>query len=136
MTTSGQTERSRTFLNRYFSPIKPGSLRSSIFNLSNVSLGMGTLALPVVLSKVSFVMGMFLIFFSAMIGYYSLNILVKTTILMKCDTYSESVKKTFGPGISKILDVTIIIYQFGTLIAYVIVSKFIYLIFSNEVNRS
>ncbi len=113
----------RTLFMRYFSPIKQGSVRSSIMAISAVCLGMGTLAIPKVLSQISFVLGLTLIFVGGAVGYWSLNILALASEKIGSNSYSEAVRQTFGTCASIILDLTIILYIFGNLIGYFIVSK-------------
>ena len=96
---------------------------------------MGTLALPAVLSRLSFFAGVIILILAGFLGYWSLYILVKTTDKLKSESYSESVVKSFGPYFSKVLDVTIILYLFGTMIGYVIVSIYNYLTFSGAFTR-
>ncbi len=116
----------KTLIERYFSPIKPGSLRSSIFALSCFCMGMGTMALPYAVFRLSFVGGCTMIVISALCGYWSLSILISSAERLESVTYNEAVKKAYGVAMCRILDVSVLLNIIGNLISYTIVSKYIY----------
>jgi len=114
----------KTFTERFFSPIKEGSIRSSIFAIASVCLGMGTMAMPSAFSKMSLVGGIIFLTVGACLGYWSLCILIESSRKMKTDNYSDSVKKSFGLIPSKILDISILLNSFGNLLGYMITSNY------------
>lgn len=116
----------KTFSERFFSPVREGSIRSSIFAIASVCLGMGTMAMPSAFSKISLLGGIIFLCFGACLGYWSLCILIESSRKLKTTNYSDSVKESFGPIASKILDFSILFNSFGNLLGYMITSKFNY----------
>jgi hypothetical protein len=114
----------RTFVERYFSKIEPGSLRGSIFAMSSLALGTGCLAIPSQLQYMSLVGGVMIIILSGISAYWSLNIMILSSNKYKTADYSKLVFHVFGKFSSAFLDYTILIYIFGILISYQVLSKF------------
>lgn len=115
----------RKWIDRYFSSISPGSIRASIFSLSILSIGTGCLSLPQRFGQLSIVFTIILIFLAGFAAYWTLNLLIFCSLKTGEMTYSKLIKKVLSKGWSIFLDVTLIIYIFGVLIIYQIVSKFI-----------
>lgn len=113
----------RTFVERYFSKIEPGSLRGSIFAMSSLALGTGCLAIPNQLQYMSLIGGIFIILFSGMSAYWSLSIMILSSKKYKTADYSKLVFHVYGKFLSALLDYTILIYIFGILISYQVISK-------------
>ena len=114
----------RTFVERYFSKIEAGSLRGSIFAMSSLALGTGCLAIPSQLQYMSLVGGVIIILLSGISAYWSLNIMILSSKKYKTSDYSKLVFHVFGKLFSALLDYTILIYIFGILISYQVISKF------------
>ena len=86
----------RTWCQRTFGKMKPGSLRGSIFNLCILSLGTGLLAIPQKIGYMSIVLSPIIIILSGFANYWSLNILVNMSIKFKLKNYESIVKQLLG----------------------------------------
>ncbi len=118
----------RSIMKRFFSPMEEGSLRGSIFAMSSLALGTGCLALPQKFGQMSFVVSLITIIFAALSAYWSLKIMIIVSKKIKCNEYSKCVSFSFGKKAANFLDVVTIIYIFGILISYQVISKNIILI--------
>jgi hypothetical protein len=117
----------RSFTNRLFGKIGPGSIRGSIFNLTILSLGSGCLSLPKAMSEMSLILGIISILLTAMATYWTLNLLSLVSEEHQIFNYSILVRKLFGKTMGIVLDLSIFIYIIGILILYQVVSKIIFL---------
>jgi len=122
----------RSLMQRFFSPMEEGSLRASIFAMSSLALGTGCLALPQKFGQMSFVGALFTIFFAACSAYWSLKIMIITSKKIQCDEYSKCVSYSFGKKAANFLDIVTIIYIFGILISYQVISKFFLFLYSKK----
>ena len=118
----------RSFANRVFGQIGPGSIRGSIFNLTIMSLGSGCLSLPKSMSEMSLILGVISIFLTGLATYWTLNLLSIVGEEHQIFNYSVLARKLCGKTIGLILDLSIFIYILGILILYQVVSKIIFLI--------
>lgn len=116
----------KPLMNRLFGRMEAGSLRGSIFAISSLALGTGCLALPIRFTQLGLVWALIFLILSSIIAYWSLTLMVKSTIgKTDCYDYSRFVKHTLGKTPAFILDLVIIIYIFGVLISYQVISKYI-----------
>lgn len=116
-------EKERNFLNRYFSKLEPGSLRSSIISTSILSIGIGVLALPKTFDKVSIVGMVVLLLMSIPLNYYTCDIAINAGRRQKLYVYSHIIQEFCGKRWSVFFDVVNIIYVMGVMIVYQIMSK-------------
>lgn len=87
----------KTLWSRLFGPLKPGSLRGSIFTLMSCALGAGSLALPyAVFAKTGLILGIFLLVLTGLISLYSLYLLMYSSLKTNCMSYSELVDHCFS----------------------------------------
>lgn len=115
----------RSFINRLVGPVDPGSIRGSIFNLSIFSLGSGCLALPQKIGQMSIVVAVIDIFLSGLATFWTLNLLVQASRKVKnVFNYSKVVEMLYGKKLANFLVLTILIYTFGILILYQVISNF------------
>jgi hypothetical protein len=120
----------RTLYQRLFSKMEAGSLRGSIFAMSSLALGTGCLALPVRFSQMSFLGAIIMVLIGSFAAYWSLTIMIEASIKTKSFDYSRLVKQSVGPHLALFLDIVILIYIFGILISYQVISKILYKISS------
>lgn len=113
----------RSFCNRLFGKMNEGSLRGGILAMSSLSLGTGCLALPRIFENVSLLVAILIIIFGSLSAYWSLTLMIKSALPSKTYDYSKLVKIELGLKTSKFLDVVILIYIFGVLISYQVISK-------------
>eukprot|EP00471_Norrisiella_sphaerica_P010991 CAMPEP_0184499510 /NCGR_PEP_ID=MMETSP0113_2-20130426/41663_1 /TAXON_ID=91329 /ORGANISM="Norrisiella sphaerica, Strain BC52" /LENGTH=533 /DNA_ID=CAMNT_0026887433 /DNA_START=243 /DNA_END=1844 /DNA_ORIENTATION=+ len=121
--------RTPTF-SRIFSKVEPGSLRGSIFTLSSSAIGAGLLSLPLVMRNTGLVLGSTLCIIGAILALLSMNMLVDTADVIlfarggrggRMITYSELVSQILGPRWGVFLEVTLLVYCFGTIVGYLLV---------------
>ncbi len=116
---------SKTLTQRLFSPMEAGSLRGSIFAMSSLALGTGCLALPKNFGNMSFVGALLTLCFGSAVAYWSLVIMIEASRKTNVKEYSRLVKESLGNRLALFLDIMILIYIFGILISYQVISKLI-----------
>lgn len=115
--------KSRSMCNRYFSKMNPGSLRSSIFSLSILCIGIGCLTLPKKIEQLSIVIGIITICLCAFSTFLTVNIIIKAGIKKRLTVYSKVVEAYLGRTCCIIFEINQMIYLFGLLISYQIISN-------------
>jgi hypothetical protein len=113
----------KTIYERLFSPMDAGSLRGSVFAMSSLALGTGCLALPKNFGTMSFTGALLTLIFGSAVAYWSLIIMIEASRKTKCTEYSRLVKESLGNKLALFLDIMILIYIFGILISYQVISK-------------
>ena len=111
----------RTFRDRTFSKLGPGSIRGSIFALCSSAIGAGVLSLPYVLALNGWVLGITFIVVGAIAADWSNTMLAKRAVELKQPNYSSLCKLAGGPKLGMFLNVCILVYIFGVLISYQII---------------
>lgn len=114
---------SRSRFNRLFGPLDPGSIRGSIFNMIILSLGSGCLSLPKYVGQVSLLMAIFLVIIIGVLVWWTLSLLSIACYIKKNYVYSRLVKETYGKYLARFFDLIVILYVFGILILYQVISK-------------
>ena len=108
----------KTFRDRTFSKMGPGSVRGSIFALCSSSIGTGVLSLPYVLALNGYVFGIVFIIISAIAAQISNNILAKRACENEMANYNQLCLLCGGKSMANFLSSIIFIYVIGTLISY------------------
>ena len=111
----------RSWIQRTFYKMNPGSLRGSIFNLCILSLGTGLLAIPQKIGYMSIVLSPIIIILSGIANLWSLNVLVNMSKKFKSKNYESLVNKLFGNKISIFLGIIMSINQIGIIILYQVI---------------
>lgn len=114
---------------RYFSPIRGGSLRSSIITFASICFGTCGLSLPVAMTNVGLIPGTMMFIGLTLICYWSLYILLLAGRAKKVLNYSKLVELLLGSKMAFILDISNWIFCFGVLMVY----QFVISSFSMEV---
>mmetsp|Transcript_75929 Transcript_75929/g.158350 ORF Transcript_75929/g.158350 Transcript_75929/m.158350 type:complete len:588 (-) Transcript_75929:124-1887(-) len=99
---------------------RPGSLRSSIINISAAALGAGALALPRAIYYSGIVWGPLFMLVLAVLSMMSIKVIVQLVEVSKKDSYEEIAKVAFGPWFALLVEINIILFCFGTSVAYMI----------------
>ncbi len=121
------SSKTKTFYERAFSPIIPGSIRAGIFTMSILSLGSGCLALPKKFANMSILVGIVDIILAGLSAYLTLKLLSISATKHKIYDYSKLIKKIVGKNWGNLLDISILIYTFGIIVLYNVISRiFIY----------
>lgn len=113
----------RKWYQNVFSKVQPGSIRASIFSLSILSIGTGCLSLPQRFGQLSVLLCSILVVLAGFAAYWTLDLLIYASLKSGETTYSKVIAKICGPRWAKFLDITMIIYIYGVLIIYQIISK-------------
>ena len=111
----------RTWLQRTFGKMGPGSLRGSIFNICILSLGTGLLAIPQKVGYMSVLLSPFIIVLGGIANLWSLSLLVDMCIKYKVSNYENVVEKLLGHSASVFLGLTMCLNQVGTIILYQVI---------------
>jgi hypothetical protein len=121
---NNKTQR-KTLFERVLGPVDAGSVRGSIFNLTIFCLGSGCLNIPQKIGQMSLLVAFIDICLSGAATYMTLNLLIKSSKKAKKFNYGEVVEDYFGKIASYILTISCLIYTFGVLILYMVVSNYI-----------
>lgn len=119
------TDKSRTRFNKLLGPLDPGSIRGSIFNMIILSLGSGCLSLPKYVGKVSLLMALALVVIIGILVWWTLSLLSIACNIKQNYVYSRLIKDTYGKCLAMLFNVIVILYVFGILILYQVISKII-----------
>ena len=97
------------------------SMQAGTFNLTNVILGSGIVALPAAIAQSGVVVGLFLILLQALVTNYSLRLLVRCALSLKVGDYEELLRACFGrrgwlTGLAAIFAL-----DFGVMVAFLII---------------
>ena len=111
----------RTWCQRTFGKMGPGSLRSSIFNLCILSLGTGLLAIPQKIGYMSIILSPIIIILSGIANLWSLTILVNMCIKFKARNYENIVNILLGNKTSIFLGIIMSMNQIGIIILYQVI---------------
>lgn len=121
-----ESKKERSWYLRWFSPLGPGSLRGSIFNLSILSIGVGVLALPQQFGKLSILLCSLEVIIGGFLTYWSLNLIISVGHKNGINEYGKVVEEFCGKGWALLLNITITVHLTGVIIVYEIISKLYY----------
>ena len=108
----------RTFFQRAFGPMRPGSMRGSIFNLSAAGIGSGVLSLSWVMSECGYITGPLFLLGAATACTVSLRMLTKLAVLGDINSYAKLCEDAGGKALGKLLSIMVIVQMFGVMIAF------------------
>jgi amino acid permease len=94
------------------------SLFGSTINLINGSLDAGILAMPLVLAKVGWLLGLFLTGLVAVLGIYTTRLLVMVGVAENTRSYHMTVRHVLGKRVMNVFQFIIIATCMGGLLAY------------------
>jgi amino acid permease len=103
---------------RYFSPIRGGSLRGSVITFASMCFGTAGLSLPVAMENVGLISGTIMFLGLTMLCYWSLYILLVSARAKKVMNYSKVIELYLGSKMSLVLDITNWFFCFGVLMVY------------------
>ena len=109
------------FFERILHPIQYGSLRGSIFGLSSMCLGAGSMLLAKRCQQFGLVTFLVLIILGGLMAYWCLVMMIKAGKNVKEKNYSKVVKIILGKKVGILIDITIAIFLFGVLISYQVI---------------
>jgi amino acid permease len=97
------------------------SVFTSVCNLANCAIGAGVLSLPFAMREMGAALGLLLAVLVAGMIVFTLNTLLKAGERHDAVSYQELVLKALGPAASHLVSLTLIIYIFGSCVAYTII---------------
>ena len=114
-------KRNAKFFERILHPIQFGSLRGSIFGLTSMCLGAGSMVLAKKCQELGLVNFIILLILGGFLSYCCLVMMIKAGKSIKEKNYSKVVKAILGNKIGILVDITIAIFLFGVLISYQVI---------------
>lgn len=110
----------------YFNPVRPGSLRASVFALVCVTLGTGMLPLPYFFKTNGILLTMVIFLLCGFATLYTLKLLISIAYDNKTYTYNELVSKYFGSTMVNYSIVVLMINSLGSIVIWnVFIFKFV-----------
>eukprot|EP00299_Pterocystis_sp_00344_P018102 c9047_g1_i1.p1 GENE.c9047_g1_i1~~c9047_g1_i1.p1 ORF type:complete len:461 (+),score=88.58 c9047_g1_i1:43-1425(+) len=97
---------------------RAGGIGSSVFNLCSATLGAGALALPLAISKAGIITGFAMLLMGAMATILSIDLLVQARVKSGLPSFEDMSVGVFGQRMGILVEMNIIVFSFGTAIAY------------------
>ena len=97
-----------------------GSVRGSVFNLCSATLGAGALAIPSAFAGAGVLPGIALLCLGAAATVFSIQLLIAAVSVSGARTYEQLSLQVFGRGTEHVVEAGIILFSFGTAIAYLV----------------
>lgn len=107
-----------SFSERLLRPLTVGGVRQSIFTLISSALGGGVLCLPYIMLLGGWLVGVLMLAFAAVLAYYSMTILFMCSSKTGIYSYGALLSYATAPIAGPILDIVIVLYGSGVVIAY------------------
>ncbi|CAG9314198.1 unnamed protein product [Blepharisma stoltei] len=122
----GKIKVKKSWIEKLFSPIIPGSVKSSVLSLCSITLGSGVLSLPLAVYTCGLALGMDLLIIGGLICSFYYKILIKASDMTKQYTHAGIAEALFGFYFKRGLEIGIILHCFGVVCAYqAIMSSFL-----------
>ncbi|KAG9455563.1 hypothetical protein H6P81_000071 [Aristolochia fimbriata] len=103
-------------------PSSSGSgIPGAVFNLTTSIIGAGIMALPATMKVLGVILGALLIVVMGIISEFSIELLVRLSVLRKASSYGEVVESALGRPASILAEICIIINNAGILVVYLII---------------
>lgn len=98
-----------------------GTVVGSTATLANCAIGAGVLAIPFAIRELGYALGGIVVLVAAMLVAYTLLVLVRAGSAFGSTSYQGLVKDAFGLNVSRAVSVVLIVYLFGSCVAYLII---------------
>ena len=98
-----------------------GNVSGSTATLANCAIGAGVLATPFAVSKFGTVGGGIVVLIAALLVAYTLVVLVRAGSAFESTSYQGLVRDAFGTRASRFVSGTLVVYLFGSCVAYLII---------------
>lgn len=108
----------RPALQRWFGPMRTGSLRAATLVLTITAIGTGVLALPFAMSRLGWVAGACMIVLAGLLNIASIEILLEGALRHGSRSYAELLYAVQGPATARLLEVILVIDCWGAIVAY------------------
>jgi amino acid permease len=103
---------------RYFSPIKDGSLRGSTIALASITFGGGCLSFPYAIAQSGPILGLIIFVIVGILSYWTLKILLINGLESEIMDYNKLTVKAVGNVMNTIANISNIILVLGLLVSY------------------
>jgi amino acid permease len=110
----------RTCWNRFFGPIRAGSLRGSTMAMASITFGGGCLTFPYAVEQTGPAMALIVFAFVAFCSYYTLKILTQAGLRTKIMDYNQLLESVAGKKAVTFSDINNIILCIGVIMSYMI----------------
>lgn len=100
---------------------RDASVVVSVCNLANCAIGAGVLSLPFAIRHTGAALGLVLACAVAAVIVFTLDVLVRAGEAHGAVSYQELVRKALGPAASHLVSLTLVVYIFGSCVAYQII---------------
>ena len=100
--------------------IGKGSLWGTVFNLCAATLGAGALSLPHAISAMGLIPGLVLLAITAFATHYSIILLVACLAATHARSFEDLSEMVFGRLTMHLVEGSIIVFCFGTCVAYTV----------------
>ncbi|KAL1519318.1 hypothetical protein AB1Y20_022844 [Prymnesium parvum] len=97
-----------------------GSISGTVFNMCSSTLGAGALSLPLAISQTGLLLGPLLLLVTAVATHYSCDLLVSALIQTNARSYEQLTVRLYGKRAGVLVELNIIIFCFGTVVAYTV----------------
>ncbi|XP_031483809.1 amino acid transporter AVT6E-like [Nymphaea colorata] len=105
-----------------FNETRSGSgVPGAVFNLATSIIGAGIMALPATMRVLGLLLGFVSIILMGILSEFSIEVLVKFAALKRTTSYGETVEVACGKSVRVISEISIIVYNCGILIVYLII---------------
>eukprot|EP00164_Ancoracysta_twista_P003027 GFYU01004038.1.p1 GENE.GFYU01004038.1~~GFYU01004038.1.p1 ORF type:complete len:529 (+),score=110.10 GFYU01004038.1:289-1875(+) len=104
----------------FLSWLKTGSIKGGVFNLCSATLGAGALSLPIAFSQAGIITGTLLLMLGAVATIYSIHLLLHAAKVANLYSYEDLAVKYFGKKFAIVVEVSILLFCFGTCVAYIV----------------
>jgi amino acid permease len=103
---------------RFFGPIRGGSLRGATIAMASITFGGGCLSFPNAVAQTGPFIGLIMIIIVAYISYYTLTLLLEDGSKTKIMDFNGLIEKTMGKRMVLFSDIFNIFLCFGTIMSY------------------
>lgn len=98
-----------------------GTVLGSTATLANCAIGAGVLAMPYAVSELGYVLGGGVVFTAALLVVFTLIVLVRAGSTFGSSSYQGLVHDAFGGKVAQSVSAVLIVYLFGSCVAYLII---------------
>jgi amino acid permease len=95
-----------------------GSLKGSVVNIAQATLGAGALSLPKAFYFAGILWSMIFMLILVVLAVMSITVVIQTIDMSGKNTFEEMAKKAFGPRFTLFFELNIILFCFGTAVGY------------------
>lgn len=95
-----------------------GSIKGSIVNIAQATLGAGALSLPKAFYYAGLIYSMILMLVLVVLAVMSITVIIKSLSISGKNTFEDMSKRAFGPWFTLFYEVNIILFCFGTAVGY------------------